>query len=395
MRIHCTVLASALVVCAVGTASAQSTEPEPGDAAFAVFMRNTQLGREQVTLARTNSGWIITSSGSTGAPVDLTLDRFEIKYSTDWSPEEMRLDAHVRVTPITVSTSFSMTSAINEITQAGRVGAKTDQISPRAIVIPNNVYGGYEALAAQLWDMSAGAELHIYVATSGEIKATVRQVSDQTLTGPGKSIPVRRFDLTVMEPSGPSNAIVVVDNRRRLVRFELPDVGLQVIRQDASSVAMRTQVARNPTDADVMVPANGFQLAATMTTPPSIAGRLHHPAVVLVGGASPADRDEVIDGVPIFTQLAGKLADAGHIVLRYDRRGTGQSGGRTDSVTLSDYADDAIAAIKWIAKQEGVDTRQIIVAGYADGAAVALIAASKEKKINGVITFEGVGIARR
>jgi hypothetical protein len=220
MRIHCTALASALAVCAAGAASAQSDEPQPGDAVFAVFVRNTQLGREQVTLARTNSGWIITSSGSTGAPVDLTLNRFEIKYSADWSPEEMRLDARMRATPIAVSTSFTMTSAINEITQAERVAGKTDQISPRAVVIPNNVYGGYEALAAQLWDMSAGAELHIYVAPAGEIKATVRLVSDQTLSGPGASIPIRRLNLTVLQPSGPSNAIVVVDNRRRLVRFE-------------------------------------------------------------------------------------------------------------------------------------------------------------------------------
>jgi pimeloyl-ACP methyl ester carboxylesterase len=94
-----------------------------------------------------------------------------------------------------------------------------------------------------------------------------------------------------------------------------------------------------------MVPANGFQLAATMTTPPSIAGRLRYPAVVLVGGASPADRDEVIDGVPIFAQLAGKLAGAGHIVLRYDRRGAGQSGGRPDALTAAHYADDTIAAV--------------------------------------------------
>jgi len=154
---------------------------------------------------------------------------------------------------------------------------------------------------------------------------------------------------------------------------------------------VRTQVARNPTDAEVSIPANGFQLAATMTTPPSVAGRLRHPAVLLVGGVSPADRDEVVAGVPVFTELARGLSEAGVIALRYDRRGAGQSGGRTDAVTLADYAEDAIAAMKWLSKQDGVDSRHLVIAGYADGGAVALIAASRDKRIAGVITLNASG----
>src|SRR5262249_11219545 len=241
---------------------------------------------------------------------------------------------------------------------------KNDQISAATVVLPNNVFGAYEALAARLWDTKAGAEVPVYIVPNGEIKATVKSVADQALTGPGGSVPTRRIDFTLPNASGPVNATVVVDNHMRLVRFELPDVGLQVVREDLSSVAMRTQVARNPTDAEVMIPANGFQLAGTMTTPRSVAGRLRYPAVVRVGGASPADRDEIVDGVPIFTNLARALSEAGHIVVRYDRRGSGQSGGRTDAVTLGDYADDAIAAMKWLAKQDGVDSRHVVLVGY-------------------------------
>jgi len=388
---HCTALAAAILCSTAGSAPAQTTQPEPGAAAFVVFLRNTQIGREQVTLARTESGWIITSSGSLGAPIDMALGHFEMKYSPDWQPQEMKFEALVRNVPVTISTSFSMTNAVNEVTQSGRTGSKTDQISARTIVLPNNVYGAFEALAAQLWDAKAGAELHVYAVPQTEIKVNVRTATDQTLSGPGSSVTTRRFDLLFNNPSGALNAIVLVDNRHRLVRFELPSVDLHVVREDASSVAMRTQVARNPTDADVTIPANGFQLAGTVTTPPSVAGRLRYPAVVLVGGAVPPDRDEVVDGVPIFTQLARALADAGHIVLRYDRRGAGQSGGRIEAVTLADYADDAIAAVKWISKRGDVDTRRIIVAGYADGGAVALIAAAHEKAIDGVITLNASG----
>jgi pimeloyl-ACP methyl ester carboxylesterase len=380
-----------LLAAAHAASAQQAAQPAPGDAAFGIFVRNTQIGREQVTVSRTESGWIITSSGAFGLPLEFTLTRFEIKYTADWEPQEMRLDAKVRETPIGVSTSFSLTSAINEITQGGLTGAKTDQISARTVVLPNNVFGAYEALAPRLWDMKAGAEVPLYIVTQTEIKATVKSVTDQTLTGPGGSMPTRRFDLSLQNPTGSANASVVVDNRLRLVRFELPDVGFQVVREDAASVAVRTQISRNPTDAEVMIPANGFQLAGTMTTPPSVAGRLHYPAVVLVGGASPADRDEVVDGVPVFTELARALSEAGIVVLRYDRRGSGQSGGRTDAVTLRDYADDAIAALKWLAKQDRVDSHHIALAGYEDGGAVAFIAASHEKRIAGVITLNASG----
>jgi len=390
-RTYCTAVAAAVFTAAPGVASAQAPQPAPGDAAFVVFLRNTQIGREQVTLARTESGWIITSSGSLGAPLEFTLTRFEMKYAADWAPQEMRLEARVRETPVAILTSFSLKSAINEITQAGRTGAKTDQITARAVVLPNNVFGAYEALAARLWNSTADTQIPLYIVPQTEIKATVKSVTDETLTGPGGAVPTRRFTLSLENPSGPVTATLLVDNRLRLVRFELPDVGLQVVREDASSVATRTQVARNPTDADVTIPANGFQLAGTLTTPPSVAGRLRYPAVVLVGGASPGDRDEVINGVPVFTELARALADAGQIVLRYDSRGAGQSGGRIDAVTLADYADDAIAAMKWLARQDRVDARRIVLAGYTDGGAVALIAAAHEKKIAGVVTLNASG----
>src|SRR5207237_4294106 len=128
----------------------------------------------------------------------------------------------------------------------------------------------------------------------------------------------------------PVEGSVTIDNRARLVSIDLPVMGLQVVREDAASVAVRHESVHNPTDAPVTIPANGFNLAGTITVPPTVAGRLRYPAVLLVGGSGPADRDEILAQVPIFAQLARQLADSGHIVLRYDKRGIGQSGGRTE-----------------------------------------------------------------
>jgi pimeloyl-ACP methyl ester carboxylesterase len=393
MGLHSTALAAAFVLVAGAAASAQPARPAPvpGDAVFGIYIRGTQIGREQVTLARTSSGWIITSTGQTGAPIDFTITRFEMKYGADWQPLEMRLEARSKNLPVIAATSFGMTTAINEITQGGKTVSKEDQISAGTVVMPNNVFGSYEALAPRLSGAVAGAEISLYIVPQTEVKATVRTVSEQTLSGPGGSVPTRRFELTIRNPGAAVDAIAVIDDRLRLVRFEIPSIGLTVVREDVSSVATRAQIMRNPTDADVSIPANGFTLAGTLTTPPGVAGRLRHPSVILVGGANPVDRDEVIDRVPVFAQLARQLADAGITVLRYDRRGGGQSGGRTETATLADYADDVIMAVRWLSKRDDVDKRRIVVAGRGDGGAVALIAAAREKAIDGVITLDASG----
>jgi pimeloyl-ACP methyl ester carboxylesterase len=391
LRFNCTAVAAAALVLSAASAAAQSPSPTPGDAVFNIFLRGTQIGREQVNVATGPSGWIITSSGASQAPLDFTIARFEVKYSPDWQPLEMTLEARLRNATALIKTSFSLTTAINEVTQNSRTVSKEDQTSARTIVIPNNVFGAYEALAARLWTVTADAELPVYVVPQSEVKLKVRSVTEQSLTGPAGALQTRRFDVTFQNPDRPLNGVITVDSRLRLVRFELPDVGLSVVREDASSVALRPETVRNPTDADFSVPANGFNLAATLTMPPTVAGRLRYPAVILVGGARPGDRDLTVSGIPVFAQLARALAEAGTIAIRYDRRGSGQSGGRTETAALADYADDIIAVVRAVSKKDGVDKERIVVAGYGDGAAAALLAASRSKEIDGLITIDAAG----
>ncbi len=45
----------------------------------------------------------------------------------------------------------------------------------------------------------------------------------------------------------------------------------------------------------------------------------------------------------------------GFIVVRYDKRGVGQSGGRDESATIQDYADDVRAVVEFLRKRKDVD----------------------------------------
>ena len=175
-----------------------------------------------------------------------------------------------------------------------------------------------------------------------------------------------------------------------MLELKIPAAGLSVVRSDLASVATRTETVSNPTDQDVSIPGAGFNIAATLTTP-STTGRLRHPAIVLVAGSGPVDRDETVAGIPIFAQLAGALADQGFLVVRYDKRGVGQSGGRTERVTLQDYADDLTAVVRWLEKRKDVDKNRLAVAGHSEGGAVAMLSAARGQKIKSLVLIATPG----
>ena len=254
MRFHCTALLAVLLSAAPVAAQQNLPTPATGEATFNILFKGIQVGREQVTLSRGSAGWIITSSGTSGPPINLNIRRFEMKYTDDWQPLELKIEAVLRNAGIALATSFSMTTAINEVSQNGTTNSKEDQITARTVVLPNNFYASYEALAVHLAASQVDAEIPVYVAPQAEIRVKVRAITTQALAGPTGTMDIRRYDLTFNNPGTPLDGSVSIDNRSRFVRLELPSAGLTVVRDDASSVALRATISRNPTDVDVTFP---------------------------------------------------------------------------------------------------------------------------------------------
>ena len=58
-----------------------------------------------------------------------------------------------------------------------------------------------------------------------------------------------------------------------------------------------------------------------------------------------------------------RLAEAGYFVVRYDKRGIGQSGGRTENAGIAEYADDVVAIVTWLRKRKDVDGDRVAIVG--------------------------------
>ena len=135
--------------------------------------------------------------------------------------------------------------------------------------------------------------------------------------------------------------------------------------------------------------ANDVTLAGTLTIPKT-AGK--HPAVILISGSGPQDRDETLMEHKPFLVLADHLSRQGLAVLRYDDRGTAESTGKFSDATSEDFAQDAAAAFDFLKTHDRINPEQIGLAGHSEGGLIAPLVFANRKEIAFVVLLAGTGI---
>lgn len=136
-------------------------------------------------------------------------------------------------------------------------------------------------------------------------------------------------------------------------------------------------------------PRGEIKLAATLTRPKT---DRPVPAVVLITGSGPQDRDETVAGHRPFLVLADYLTRRGIAVLRSDDRGVGGSTGDTSSATTSDVANDALAGVAYLKTRPEIDARRIGLLGHSEGGIAAPLAASRAGDVRFVVMLAGTGV---
>lgn len=134
-----------------------------------------------------------------------------------------------------------------------------------------------------------------------------------------------------------------------------------------------------------------IELAGTMTLPKNI-GKNKLPAILLIAGSGPIDRDENMFNHKPFAVIADFFTKKGFIVLRYDKRGIGDSKGNFSTATTADFTSDAQAALAYLREVKHVDTQKIGVIGHSEGASIVFQLAN-QKSINFMVSMAGPGIS--
>ena len=135
--------------------------------------------------------------------------------------------------------------------------------------------------------------------------------------------------------------------------------------------------------------APGVELAGTLTLPE---GDGPFPAVVLISGSGPQDRDESLMGHKPFLVLADHLTRKGIAVLRFDDRGVGKSGGSFVNATSADFATDALAGVDYLKTRPEIDSKRIGLTGHSEGGMIGPIAAVQSPDVAFLVLIAGPGI---
>ena len=156
----------------------------------------------------------------------------------------------------------------------------------------------------------------------------------------------------------------------------------------AAPVAAASPAPPVPTDAnyrelEVSVGDQATGLPATLSMPN---GKGPFPAVVLVHGSGPHDRDETVGPNRPFLDIARGLAARGIAVLRYEKRTKAHPEAFADGVTVDlETTDDAVAAVALLRAQTGIDPKRVFVLGHSQGGMMAPRIGARDAKIAGLI----------
>jgi pimeloyl-ACP methyl ester carboxylesterase len=132
--------------------------------------------------------------------------------------------------------------------------------------------------------------------------------------------------------------------------------------------------------------------SGTITLPKVVfKGKKKLPAVILISGSGPQDRNEELLGHKPFLVIADYLTRNGIAVLRYDDRGTAESTGEFTGATSADFATDAQAAFDFLKNHPDIDATKIGFAGHSEGGLIAPMVAAKNKEVAFIALLAGVG----
>jgi len=262
----------------------------------------------------------------------------------------------------------------------------TDRAAVARSALDATLGGDYDAFAA-LADATVrgaleresfaaiAASLEFQFGTRGEVTGVERSARD------GFDV----FVFTIDYERAAVKIMVALDAEARVA-------GLRIVGVDPK-IAWQPPGYADPTsfvEEEVTVGAEGFPLPGTLSLPKR-EGR--HPAVVLLHGSGPNDRDETLGPNKVFKDLAWGLASRGVAVLRYEKR-TREHAQRFDAAraTLdSEVVDDAVAALAFLRARPGIDGERLFVVGHSLGGFAAPFVARADAKLAGIAVLEGGG----
>jgi uncharacterized protein len=138
--------------------------------------------------------------------------------------------------------------------------------------------------------------------------------------------------------------------------------------------------------------ADSVHIYGTLTMPETGS---KFPAVLLITGSGPEDRDETILGHKPFKVIAEYLSNRGFAVLRVDDRGVGKTtlGKNPKLATSENFAKDVLSGVDFLKNRSEINASKIGLIGHSEGGMIAPMAANQSKDVAFIVSLAGTGVA--
>lgn len=218
-----------LLLCLVLVLSARAAAQTPGRASFVVYEKGQRVGTMETDVSRTSDGWRITGSQQSKGAVPVRIANLDLQYDRNWFGRWMTLEMKAP-DDVLVHVAVARITAQIDVVRAGEARFRSTSVSANTILLPERVYGAYEAVAARLASEAARGDLPIYVPPTGETRAVVESVSVERIQTVNGVLPVQHYVLTEVRPR-PTRVELWAD-RGRLLRLDFPAAQISVVRSD-------------------------------------------------------------------------------------------------------------------------------------------------------------------
>lgn len=241
---------------------------------------------------------------------------------------------------------------------------------------------------------------HIKSNPDGSLTATLDSPDQSTTDIPTSSVDLLRQNLTITVNrvrgkyegllNSPTDPTTITGTWSQLGKEHT----LTLHKTDTPATINRPQEPKPPfgyhtEDITFTNPTANITLAGTLTKPKT-GGPF--PAVMLISGSGPQDRNEEILGHKPFLVLADHLTKKGIAVLRVDDRGVGKSTGEYLKATTQDLTTDALSGVAYLKSRKDIRPNQIGLAGHSEGGLIAPLAAIQSSDIAFIVMMAGPGV---
>ena len=364
-------------VLSIPWALAQAPQPAPAPSSFTYDLDLGSVGKgtEVVQLVREEAGTKLTSrvevatpqgplvmtqdSSLAGSPADI------VRYSL--SIEAPGEKSKATMTALRRENSWVLEAAAPEGAEPEAKQSKDLPVSGRSVVLDNLLPSQVDLFVRTL-DLAPNAETTVTAVVPQALVSApmkVRRMEDAAGTFEGQPVSLRRYRLNL------GNVLMEAEVSARdgaLLRARVPIQSVAYVRRGfVSAPEAPVEPAEDPRESAVTVPGPAVGLPGILTMP---AAEKPVPAVILLAGSGPQDRDETVGTNKPLRDLARGLASRGIASLRFDKRTYVKRDPSIAPDLKREYVEDARAALSLLQGTAGIDRDRVYVAGHSLGASV-------------------------